>query len=129
MSGDANQQGIRVAIPEEHRQAIVLALAQLSLARPGWHSFLMEVAGNLSGSELFETFRTTSSLPAGCPKDRGNDFGVVRSGDTIRVMHWEHVAGENSFTLAGAVVLAAWLARLADPELKEFNRLAKEISK
>ena len=122
-------QGITVPIPEDHRQAILLALANLSLERPGWEAFFRGIAETLDGGNMFAGFRETSSLPAGIPKDTGNDFGVVRMGNEIKVLHLNRVAGENAFTLSGAVVLAAWLAVLADPELKEFHRLAKEITK
>lgn len=60
--------------------------------------------------------------------DSSNSFGVVRSGDSIKVLYWEKVA-QTGFTLQGAVLLAAWLARLADPDLVEFHRVAKEIGK
>jgi hypothetical protein len=60
--------------------------------------------------------------------DTSNSFGVVRSGDRIDVLYWDQIA-QNGFTLQGALLLAAWLARLADPDLVEFHRVAKEIGK
>lgn len=117
------------SLAEEDLQAVLLALAKLSLERPGWLDYLRGIAKTFKGERMFESFRTTASLPAGWPKDTANHFGVVRKGDKIQVLFWDKVAGENSFTLAGAVNLAAWLKRLADPEGKEFERVEKEIAK
>jgi hypothetical protein len=118
-----------VDLDESQRQAVLLALAQLSISRPGWLIMLREIAEQFCGASMFDKFRTTSGLPPGCPKASGNDFEVVRQGDKIRVLHLRRVFDDNSLTLQGAVLLAAWLAVLADPELAEFHRLAKEITK
>ena len=54
--------GITVALEEGERQAVLLALAELSLARPGWVPFLegiaMKMDNHLEGkAEMFEAFR------------------------------------------------------------------------
>jgi hypothetical protein len=47
-----------IEITEEQRQGILLALAKLSLPRPGWHShFLTPIAELLQGKEMYEAFR------------------------------------------------------------------------
>jgi hypothetical protein len=42
---------------EGQRQATVLALAKLSLTRPGWLDLLTRIATKLGGDDLFEDFR------------------------------------------------------------------------
>jgi hypothetical protein len=45
-------------------QAICLALAELSIARPGWTQYLGEVASNFQGGEeLYHAFRRNHALP------------------------------------------------------------------
>ena len=44
-------------LDESDRQAIVLAIARLSVERPGWNDYLGTIAEKLNGSELFATFR------------------------------------------------------------------------
>jgi hypothetical protein len=46
-----------VTISEEHRQAMLMAIADLSLARPGWDYFLGEIADVLSGREMYQEFK------------------------------------------------------------------------
>jgi len=48
-------------LDESDRQAVLLALAELSLTRPGWYNYLATVAGKLRGREMFENFRKTSA--------------------------------------------------------------------
>jgi len=48
-------------IAEESRQMILLALAELSLRRPGWLDALERVATSLKGREMFDGFRETSA--------------------------------------------------------------------
>jgi hypothetical protein len=63
---------MNVEITEEQRQAILLALAKLSLTRSGWHSHcLTPIAELLHGKEMYETFRSHGPIPlseacAGC---------------------------------------------------------------
>lgn len=45
---------------EDRRQAIVLALAELSLRRPGWLDYLRDIVGDLFASKMFDSFRETS---------------------------------------------------------------------
>ena len=65
---------ITITIEESQRQAILLALAHLAIERPGWHSFLSEIAlvmdNNVdSKPQLFTEFwrirheRVRDSLP------------------------------------------------------------------
>jgi hypothetical protein len=53
-----------VTVSEEERQAVLLALAKLSIERPGWHWMLGKLAAKFStspniedGRMLFERFR------------------------------------------------------------------------
>ena len=48
-------------IEEGERQMILLAIAELALTRPGWDWCLGELAEKLSGREMFEGFKVTSS--------------------------------------------------------------------
>jgi hypothetical protein len=48
-------------IIEEDRQMILLAVAELSLSRPGWLDALGRVADRLQGREMFDSFRETSA--------------------------------------------------------------------
>jgi hypothetical protein len=49
---------LKVYVEEEQRQLILLALAQLSLERPGWHFALGETAKCFPGGfEMYEDFR------------------------------------------------------------------------
>lgn len=49
-----------VSVPEEHRQSILLALAEMSLSRPGILQHLRETSKLFSGEKLFDAFRETS---------------------------------------------------------------------
>jgi Lar family restriction alleviation protein len=51
-----------VTVQDDERQMILLALAELSLSRPGWHWTLGNLADRFSGREMFEGFRQTSSM-------------------------------------------------------------------
>lgn len=47
-----------IEIDESQRQLILLALAELSRSRPGWHYVLGVVAGQFPGGvEMYEKFR------------------------------------------------------------------------
>jgi hypothetical protein len=117
-----------IPLSEEERQALLLALARLSIERPGWLSLLEGLAAKFGGAKLLHNFRVSAG--SGHVTDTSNCFEVVRVGaNEIKVAHWEQVAGKNCFTLQGAVILAAWLAVLADPELKEFQRVVSEIKR
>lgn len=52
---------LNVTIEEEERQSILLALAELSLRRPGWLDHLGRVADKFHGREIFDGFRQTSA--------------------------------------------------------------------
>lgn len=52
---------MNVKVFEEDRQMILLALAELSLRRPGWLFTLGRVAGTFHGREMFDGFRVTSA--------------------------------------------------------------------
>jgi len=49
-----------VDLDEEQRQMILLALAELSLRRPGWHAALGDMASQFCGREMYDAFRKTS---------------------------------------------------------------------
>lgn len=52
-----------VEISEEQRQVILLAIARLSVERPGWHpACLKPIAEILRGLEMYEEFRTLKIL-------------------------------------------------------------------
>ena len=46
-----------VEIESVDHQAIMMALAGLSLRRPGMEEFLREIAGKFQGVEMFDEFR------------------------------------------------------------------------
>lgn len=55
-----------IQVTEEQRQVIIVALAELSLSRPGWVNFLEEAALTMDNkvdgqAELFEKIRRTRS--------------------------------------------------------------------
>lgn len=50
-----------VKVSEEERQMTVLALAELSLRRPGWLDALGRVADTFYGREMFDEFRVSSA--------------------------------------------------------------------
>ncbi len=52
---------MKLTIEEEDRQMILLALAELSLRRPGWLDALGRVADKFHGREMFDGFRKTSA--------------------------------------------------------------------
>lgn len=58
-----------VEITEGDRQVILLALAELSIARPGWVNMLGEIALKMDNkradgnAEMFENFRENHTLP------------------------------------------------------------------
>ena len=52
---------MNVKVSEEERQMILLALAELSLRRPGWLFALGRVADTFHGCEMFVGFRETSA--------------------------------------------------------------------
>jgi len=52
--------GVR-GLREESRQTILLAIAELSLRRPGWLYHLGQIADEFDGREMFDGFRETSA--------------------------------------------------------------------
>lgn len=58
-----------LTIDETERQAIILALAELSIARPGWVYMLNDIALKMDNrdaednAEMFEKFRQMHTLP------------------------------------------------------------------
>jgi hypothetical protein len=52
---------MNVTIKEEERQTILLALAELSLRRPGWLDHLECIANKFNGPSMFKSFRETSA--------------------------------------------------------------------
>ena len=56
---------LMVMLEEDERQAMLLALAKLSLERPGWDDFLNKIAQKMDNekagrAEMYESFRQTS---------------------------------------------------------------------
>jgi hypothetical protein len=47
-----------VTVEEGERQMLLLALAELAKARPGWEDALGDLSKKFSGFEMFEQFRT-----------------------------------------------------------------------
>ena len=43
-------------IEEADRQALVLAIAKLTISRPGWNAMLRRIAESLSGAAMFDEF-------------------------------------------------------------------------
>ena len=72
---------------EEDRQMILLALAELSLRRPGWLYALGCAADKFQGREMFNAFRETSAdliVPVEGPDPeltRGYDDAAARGGE------------------------------------------------
>jgi hypothetical protein len=58
---DRGQTELFFAIEEGERQMTMLALAELSLSRPGWKNAIDEIAKKMHGFEMYEGFRVTSS--------------------------------------------------------------------
>lgn len=66
---------MQIELDESQRQVLLLAIAKLSLSRPGWHpACLTPIAVKLDGMEMYEAFRahgpdapliTEHSPPAG----------------------------------------------------------------
>jgi hypothetical protein len=50
-----------VSLEEEDRQMLLLAIAELSLSRPGWAPYLRLIADKLCGPEMFERFRVLNA--------------------------------------------------------------------
>lgn len=48
-------------IDEADRQAIILGLAELSIARPGWVEYLAGIARQMQSEQLFDAFRQNHS--------------------------------------------------------------------
>lgn len=121
--------GRTVALCEEQRQAVILALARLAVERPGWKTMLEKIAEEFAGKGMFAQFVSFAGLPPMSVVDSSNRFGLVRTGDKVVATSLNPMHGSRVFTLFEAVILAVWAAKLADPDLTEFHRLAKEISK
>lgn len=52
---------MNVTIEEGERQTTLLALAELSLRRPGWLDHLERIADKFGGKMMFDEFRKTSA--------------------------------------------------------------------
>jgi hypothetical protein len=52
---------INVELEETDRQAVLLALAHLTIDRPGWTWMLGEIAEKFKGRDMFEKFRELGS--------------------------------------------------------------------
>jgi hypothetical protein len=53
----------RVELPEDERQAVLLAIAHLAVERPGWLDYLRGIAARLEGVEMFDQFRDLRAQP------------------------------------------------------------------
>jgi hypothetical protein len=58
---DKGQTEFFFAIDECEHQMTMLALAELSLSRPGWKNSIDRIAKKMHGAEMYEGFRVTSS--------------------------------------------------------------------
>ena len=70
-------------VEEGQRQALILAVARLSVERPGWRTMLRDIAVVFSGGEMFDQFVTYAGLPPMAVVDTSNKFGLVRTGDMV----------------------------------------------
>jgi len=66
---------MNVTLKESDRQATILALAELSLRRPGWKGYLKGIAVQMDGEAMFEEFRTTSGDLVK-PRTQPEDFKI-----------------------------------------------------
>ncbi len=133
-SGNVLPESLTLAVTLEpgEREATILALAQLSVQRPGWESMLSELAKKFGDQDLFQKFRTFAGPPPGWPKDSSNRFEVVRRRDKVVITRMAPSGFDilsPVLSIEQALSLAAWLAVMADPELKEFQRILQEIKK
>jgi hypothetical protein len=48
---------VTITIEEDQRQAILLAIAKLSLSRPGWEHYLRGISELLGGVQMYEEFK------------------------------------------------------------------------
>jgi hypothetical protein len=55
-------------VPEDDRQAVILALARLAAERPGWTEYLHGVAARFNGATFFDRLRAVAEDPP--PSDR-----------------------------------------------------------
>jgi hypothetical protein len=56
---------ITVEVPEEDRQLTLLALAVLSLERPGWEYACRQASKRFSGEALYDDFRAANRVAPG----------------------------------------------------------------
>ena len=54
-------------LEEEERQAILLAIAHLAVARPGWEPFLAHISHKLDGVAMYRWFHRLKSEDEGTP--------------------------------------------------------------
>ena len=87
---------LAVPVPEENRQTILLALAELSLRRPGWLQHLQETAQLFFGEKMFEGFRETSAVTAE-PKQACSYCGSTAGfhGGSCVACRRDHVTGQS----------------------------------
>jgi hypothetical protein len=52
-------------IEEEERQTVLLALAQMAIARPGWSRMLLIIAMKLQAAEMYEKFKAIEQRKTG----------------------------------------------------------------
>jgi hypothetical protein len=52
---------LTITLYEEERQAMLLALAELALSRPGWDDMLRLITRKLRGEELFDEFKRVNA--------------------------------------------------------------------
>ena len=105
---------------------LILALARLSLERPGWLIMLREIAAVFSGEEMFSKFRTCAGLPPMSVVDTSNKFGLVRTGDMVMGTALDLMG--HVFTLEEMIALSAWGSTLADPDGNEFARVKASLT-
>lgn len=83
-----------VTVDEGERQTTLLALAELSLRRPGWLNHLERIADKFGGRRMFDGFRETNRdliRPTAEPTPvTGDKHGkpILRSAEEIERYNW-----------------------------------------
>lgn len=126
-------------IDEEDRQMVVLALAELSLRRPGWHEALAEIAGRYGSLQLFDGFLESSEGVPGVTPVEETALGLMvqKLADELRMARLytkdaERLADEVDVLIARKVIDSRSPAadalldmRSPNPRTERSSRLAR----
>lgn len=110
-----------IALGEEKRQMILLALAQLSLERPGWQFALGETAKEFPGGvEAFESFRAANSdiIPASKVAERCANIVETQMEHCARML--ERVPRDSEITKEQAANFVQAALKGAAGELRKY---------